>query len=97
MATSMPTVGSDLFSKDGVKVGTVVDVLVEPTTLKPEWYDVKVGLLGGHHLVPAESVTIEDGHGVVPFDKKVIKSAPGTSVPPVEEELRSLVAHYNAA
>jgi hypothetical protein len=97
MGTSMPAVGSDLFDKNGVRVGTVKDVLFEPTTLKPEWYDVKVGLFGGHHLVPAESVTIEAGHGVVPFDKKVIKSAPSASMPPAEAERRSLVAHYQAA
>jgi hypothetical protein len=98
MERSMPiTTGSDLFDKSGAKVGSIMDVVFDPATLQPEWYAVKVGVLGGHHLVPAESVTVEEGHGVVPFDKKVIKSAPGTSVPPLEQEKRSLLAHYRAA
>jgi hypothetical protein len=97
MNASMPAVGSELFDKNGVKVGTLKDVLFEPRSLQPEWYDVKVGLLGGHHLVPADSVTIVAGYGVVPFGKNVIKSAPGASVPPAEDERRSLMAHYRAA
>jgi hypothetical protein len=89
--------GSDLFDRDGHKVGTITDVLFEQVSLTPEFYDVKLGMLGGHHLVPAVSVTMEEGHGVVPFDKKVIKSAPGTSVPPLNEEKLTLLAHYKAA
>jgi sporulation protein YlmC with PRC-barrel domain len=89
--------GSDLFDSEGHKVGTITDVVFESTTLKPEWYDVKLGRLGGHHLVPVRSVTVVEGHGVVPFDKAVIKSAPGTSSPPLEEEKQTLLAHYRAA
>jgi hypothetical protein len=89
--------GSDLFDTNGNKVGTITDVLFESKTLQPEWYDVKLGKLGGHHLVPVQIVTFVEGHSVVPFDKKVIKSAPGTSFPPLEHEKRLLLAHYRAA
>jgi hypothetical protein len=89
--------GSHLVDKTGSKVGTIIDVIVDPTTLQPEWYDVKIGMLGGHHVVPAGTVTVEDEHGVVPFDKDVIKSAPPSSMPPLEDEKRSLMDHYRAA
>jgi hypothetical protein len=89
--------GSTLFDKTGSKIGTITDVIFDSITLQPEWYDVKVGMLGGHHLLPARTVTVEGDHGVVPFEKKVIKSAPRSSTPPVDKEKRSLMAHYRAA
>jgi hypothetical protein len=89
--------GSDLFDMNGNKVGTVTDVVFDPLTLVPEWYEVKVGMLGRRHLVPAGSVRMEKGHGFVPFDKKVIKSAPGSSLPLMDEDERILLDHYKAA
>jgi uncharacterized protein YrrD len=90
-------IGSDLFDKNGSKVGTVSDLIFEPTTLQLEWYDVKVGLLGAHHLVPAASVKVEETRGCLPFDKKAVKDAPKTSSPPGDEEKRVLIEHYRAA
>jgi hypothetical protein len=94
--------GEDLFDETGSKVGTITDVVFEPSTLAPEWYDVKVGILGGHRLVPAGCVTVDAGqgashHGTVPFDKKVVRTAPGAHIPPLDEETRSLLNHYRAA
>ena len=89
--------GSDLLDMNGNKVGTITDVVFDPMTLVPEWYEVKLGMLGGHHLVPAGRVAVANGHGSVPFDKKLIKSAPGTSSPPLDEEKRTLLDHYKAA
>jgi uncharacterized protein YrrD len=98
METSVPIVtGSDVYDKNGAKVGTITDVVFEATTLKPEWYDVKVGMFAGHRLIPADRVTVEEGHGVVPFDKKVVKSAPDRSLPLLEEDKKSLLEHYKAA
>ena len=59
-----PTVldtGSDLLDMKGNKVGTITDVVFDPMTLVPEWYEVKLGMLGGHHLVPAGTVTVAEG------------------------------------
>ena len=94
--------GEDLFDKSGSKVGVIADVVVEPSTLEPEWYDVKFGMLGGHRLVPADCVTVGAGsgssqHATVPFDKKLVKSAPEAHTPPLEDEAKSLLAHYRAA
>ena len=94
--------GEDLFDKSGTKVGVIQDVVFEPLTLEPEWYDVKVGMLGGHRLVPADCVIVDadsesSQHGTVPFDKKVVKTAPGAHTPPLEDEAKSLLEHYRAA
>ncbi len=98
MEMSIPLkTGSDLLDRNGSKVGTITDVLFESTTLTPEWYDVRTGALWGHHLVPVEIVTVEEGHGVVPFDKKVIKTAPNVSSPPLPDEREFLLNHYRAA
>jgi PRC-barrel domain len=101
-ASSLLHAGSGLFDKTGSKVGTVRDVVLEPATLKPEWYDVKVGMLGGHRLVPADCVTVEaepgaPQYGVVSFDKNMIRAAPGAHIPPLPKEERSLQEHYRAA
>jgi hypothetical protein len=89
--------GSDLFDVNGDKVGTVSDVVFDPMTLVPEWYEIKMGLFGGRHLVPAGSVTMEKDRGSVPFDKKVVKSAPSSSLPLMDEEKRTLLDHYKTA
>jgi uncharacterized protein YrrD len=98
MDASMPLdTGADLFDKNGSKVGTITDVVFEPATLAPEWYEVKTGMVSGHHYIPVEFVTVEKGRGVVPFDKKVVKTAPHASLPPLDDEKQLLLEHYRAA
>jgi sporulation protein YlmC with PRC-barrel domain len=86
--------GATLYDSGGSKIGTVTDVVVDPNTLEPEWYDVKVGLMGGHHLVPAEKIRVQLGRCTVPYDKEKVKSAPATMAPPLGDEKESLRSHY---
>ena len=89
--------GSELFDKSGPKIGTITDVVLESNTLEAEWYDVKVGRLGGHHLIPVDSVSVEHGREIAQFGKDMVKSAPNASSPPLKEEREALRAHYRAA
>ena len=83
-----------MYDKRGAKVGAVTDVVVDPMTLEAEWYEVKVGLIGGHHLVPALRMVVDGDHCTVPYDKDQIKAAPNAEAPLLDDEKESLRAHY---
>jgi hypothetical protein len=86
--------GAILYDTEGSKIGPVTDILTDDLTLKPEWYEVKVGLVGGHYLVPAEELTVDGGRYVVPFGKDQIKAAPKVERPPLEGDRVLLRRHY---
>ncbi len=94
LASNPVQTGSTVFHRGGSKIGTVSDVIVDPTTLEPEWYEVKVGHLGGHHLIPAEYLAVDQDRCSVPFEKERIKAAPSATTPPSDQEREALRAHY---
>ena len=58
MMESTDLSGRDVLDRSGEKVGTVTDVIAEPTTLDPEWVVVRMGRLAGEHLVPIEAIDL---------------------------------------
>lgn len=88
--------GTPVIGSDGSKLGTVEEVYLDDATGRPEWAEVKTGVLGTLMLVPL--VTAEEGDGVlrIPFDKERVKTAPrhepGRNL--TQEEEARLFEHY---
>jgi len=89
------SVGGVLHGRDHEKIGTITDVISDATTMEPAWYEVKIGMLGGRHLVPVSPVRMEGDQFVVPFTKDQVKRAPSVSGPiPFDNERIELCRHY---
>ena len=92
---SMVNVGDVLYGPGEEKIGKITDVISEESTLQPQWYEVKVGSLGGRHLVPVGQVAVVGDHWVVPYGKERVKMAPTASgVIPMDSERELLYDHY---
>jgi hypothetical protein len=79
--TALAHVGDGPQDRAPQKIGKITDVIHDDRTLDPRWCVVKVGLLKGHHLVPVGSVRRSGDEVVVPFDKKLVQSAPNRRDP----------------
>lgn len=78
-------------------VGKVTDVLYDDADVEPEWLVVKPGVMQAERLMPIErSYTTDDGNIVVPFDKRLLKSAPKAGGDHVltGRDKREAEAHY---
>jgi hypothetical protein len=68
--------GHDVVDPSHRLIGTISDVVYDPEG-DPEWAVVDLGLLRSSHYLPiAAGCMSEAGEFVVPYDKKVVKSAP---------------------
>jgi hypothetical protein len=68
--------GHDVVDPDHRLIGTISDVLYD-TSGDPEWAVVDLGLLRSAHYLPVSSGYMsENGEFIVPFEKRVVKSAP---------------------
>jgi ribosomal 30S subunit maturation factor RimM len=68
--------GHDVVDPDHRLIGTISDVLYD-TTGEPEWAVVDLGLLRSAHYLPVGAGYMsENGEFIVPFEKRVVKSAP---------------------
>jgi len=92
-------IGQTLVDHSGGDVGKITDVISNPIDLKPEWLVVKVGRLGGEHLVPMQTVASAEGHVSATVTKDQVKAAPKV---PNHSELDTgtrdaLLRHYGLA
>lgn len=69
-------IGQTLVDHSGGDLGRITDVISNPIDLKPEWLVVKVGRLGGEHLVPFQTVESSEGHVSATVTKDQVKTAP---------------------
>lgn len=99
MMESTDLSGREVHDRDGEKVGTITDVIAEPATLEAEWVVVKMGRLGGEHLVPIEAIDLTGDEVVVRFAKGEVKTAPKVKehTSPSRAEKDSLLRHYGLA
>ena len=68
---------SDLYDRDGDKIGTIDEIYLDKETNEPEWALVNTGLFGTkQHLRAAARGDRRDGDLSVPFDKAQVKDAP---------------------
>lgn len=89
-----------LLDQQGAKVGDVVDVVSDSSTLEPRWFVVDPGALKATHYVPVlGSYQTAEGDIVVPYDAHAVKHAPKAHrdhimTPELEIEIKQ---HYGIA
>lgn len=88
-----------LVDPTGNDVGKITDVISDSVDLTPRYLVVRVGRLGGEHLIPMEAVDTRDGQLVAAVDRDVVKSAPRVHdhTNPATAERDALYRHYGLA
>ncbi|MEU7133224.1 PRC-barrel domain-containing protein [Streptomyces sp. NPDC046261] len=89
-------IGRKAFDRDGAKIGTVDEVYLDDATGEPEWAAVRTGLFGRDAFVPLEPSRVEGDVLRIPYDRALIREAPGFGVGrhlSPEQELQ-LYHHY---
>jgi sporulation protein YlmC with PRC-barrel domain len=89
--------GRTLVDRDGDRVGRIQDIYLDAETDEPEWALVNTGLFGlKSTFVPISEARAEDDEVHVPFEKSVIKDAPGIEPEGelTESEEARLYDHY---
>jgi len=85
--------GTDVYGRDGSKIGSAGEVYLDNATGAPEWISVRTGLFGTKEsFVPLADAGFSGDRVEVPFDKDTVKGAPqvdpdGELSPAEEEEL----------
>lgn len=89
-----------LLDQQGAKVGDVIDVVSDSSTLEPRWFVVDPGAFKSTHYVPVlGSYQTAEGDIVVPYDAQAVKRAPKAHrdhimTPELETEIKE---HYGIA
>ncbi|MET9777554.1 PRC-barrel domain-containing protein [Streptomyces sp. NPDC006367] len=91
--------GHDVVDNDGHKIGSLESIYVDTVTDRPAFAAVTTGLPTRRRLVfvPLEKATVGPGYLKVPYDKGLVKDAPGID-PDGELEAASegaVFAHYD--
>ncbi|MEV6493252.1 PRC and DUF2382 domain-containing protein [Actinoplanes sp. NPDC051633] len=89
--------GTDVYTTDGDKIGSVGQVYLDDQSGAPEWVTVKTGLFGTKEsFVPLDRATFNGDRIEVPFGKDKVKDAPSMDadgdLSPAEED--KLYTHY---
>ena len=72
--------GATMVDADGDKVGTIESIYVDDQSGEPEWALVNTGLFGTKSsFVPLAQATDAGDQVQVPYDKQLIKEAPGST------------------
>ncbi len=91
-------VAAPLMGEDGVKRGTVQQVLVNGSNGEPEWLLVAVGTHGEtRRVLPADQATLSDHRVRVPYSRQLFTEAPQTVADndvPSPEEAAVLYRHF---
>jgi sporulation protein YlmC with PRC-barrel domain len=69
--------GTDVYSADGEKIGSVKDIYYDETSGTPEWVGLGMGFLGmKHRVIPVEVLTTQGDHLAIPFTKDKVANEP---------------------
>jgi hypothetical protein len=69
--------GTDVYSADGEKIGSVEEIYYDDQSGEPEWVGLGTGFLGmKRKVVPVEGLRREGDHLQVPFTKERIQNEP---------------------
>jgi uncharacterized protein (TIGR02271 family) len=72
----LQSVGKDVTSSDGSKIGSVQEIYLDQETDQPEWVLVKTGMIGGSSLVPLAGASLEADTIRVPYEAQKVKDSP---------------------
>jgi uncharacterized protein (TIGR02271 family) len=90
-------IGSDLYDRDGDKVGSITEIYEDTQSRQPEWAAINTGFFGSKvAIVPLTQATTENGSLRVPFEKSQIKDAPHVDADGQisQQEEAALYSHY---
>jgi uncharacterized protein (TIGR02271 family) len=89
--------GKSMVGRDGDKIGKIDAIYLDDQTGQPEWALVNTGLFGAKStFVPLAQATAAGEDVQVPYDKQLVKDAPGVDVDQhlSEAEEQELWRHY---
>jgi uncharacterized protein (TIGR02271 family) len=89
--------GMTMVDRDGDRIGTIEDIYADDRTGEPEWALVNTGLFGTRStFVPLAQASQHAGEVQVPYEKQLVKDAPGVEADQhlSETEERQLWRHY---
>jgi uncharacterized protein (TIGR02271 family) len=89
--------GRTMLDRDGDRLGTIEDIYADDRTGRPEWALVHTGLFGTRStFVPIAEAAEHDGDVQVPYEKGLVKDAPGVEADQhlSEAEEQQLWRHY---
>ena len=89
--------GKTMVDRDGDRIGTIEDIYADDQTGQPEWALVNTGLFGTKStFVPLAQAAERDGDVQVPYQKQLVKDAPGIEANQhlSEAEEQQLWRHY---
>jgi uncharacterized protein (TIGR02271 family) len=89
--------GMTMVDRDGDRIGTIEDIYADDRTGEPEWALVNTGLFGNRStFVPLAQARQHDGEVQVPYEKQLVKDAPGVEADQhlSETEEQQLWRHY---
>jgi uncharacterized protein (TIGR02271 family) len=89
--------GRTMLDRDGDRIGTIEDIYADDRTGRPEWALVDTGLFGTRStFVPIAEAAERDGDVQVPYEKGLVKDAPGVEADQhlSEVEEQQLWRHY---
>jgi uncharacterized protein (TIGR02271 family) len=90
-------INSDVYDRNGDKVGEIKDVYYDDATHRPEWLAIDTGMFGQNlSFVPIAGSTIHEDDLWLAYDKDQIKDAPNCDADGhlSPEEERALYSHY---
>jgi uncharacterized protein (TIGR02271 family) len=89
--------GRTMVDRDGDRIGTIEDIYADDRTGEPEWALVNTGLFGTRStFVPLAQASQRDAEVQVPYEKQLVKDAPGVEADQhlSEAEEQQLWRHY---
>jgi uncharacterized protein (TIGR02271 family) len=89
--------GRTMLDRDGDRIGTIEDIYADDRTGQPEWALVNTGLFGTRStFVPIAQAAARDGDVQIPYEKALVKDAPGIEADQhlSEAEEQRLWRHY---
>jgi hypothetical protein len=96
--TAMAWRGRTVIDRDGEKIGTLGEILLDSETDTPAWGGVRTGLFGRKEsYLPLDELREIEGEALqAPFDKQQVVAAPGVDpdVAMTAEEEATLFRHY---
>lgn len=88
--------GTDVYSSEGDKIGSVDEVFVDQQTEQPEWIGLGTGFFGTKRvLVPVHGANLAEDGITVPYTKDQVKDAPDIDGDEISQDTeRQLYSHY---
>ncbi|HEX8631308.1 MAG TPA: PRC and DUF2382 domain-containing protein, partial [Catenuloplanes sp.] len=91
--------GTDVYDRNGDKIGSLGQVYLDTSTNQPAWASVNTGLFGLKESLVPISEAEQTGEGIrVPYDKAMVKDAPNVDVsadePLMGDDVNRLYRHY---